>query len=184
MTATAARLITADELMALPDDGKRYELVRGELICMSPAAYRSGTTAGRLFRKLADFADEHDLGECGIPDTGFRLASNPDTVRGPDVWFLRADRLPSPEAQDRYYQGAPDLAVEIVSPSDRFREVMDKVRDYLRAGTGLVWVLDPATRTTLVFRADGSYAWVEGDGALSGEDVLPGFALPLRDVFK
>jgi Uma2 family endonuclease len=183
VAATSVKLITARELAAHAG-AKSCELARGILVSPVPGPYRSGVIAGAVAVRIARFVDAYLLGESGIRHSGFHLASDPDTVRCPDVWFLRADRLPSPEALDHYYQGAPDLAVGVLSPSDRFREVADKVRDYLLAGTRLVWVLDPATQTTLVFRADGTYTWVDGDGALDGEDVLPGFSLPLRDVFK
>jgi len=184
MAAPAPRnLMTADELMRLPDDGNRYELAEGVLIAMAPAAFRSGRLAGRIYRSIDAFVEDHGLGACGVPDTGFKLFSNPDTVRQPDVWFVRRERLPSPDEETRYFEGAPDLAVEVLSPSDRFNEVMLKVRDYLRAGTRLVWVFDPGPRTVGVFRADGSYTLVGADGTLHGEDVLPGFSLPLATIW-
>jgi Uma2 family endonuclease len=182
-TSTSDRPMTAEDLMALPDDGTRYELSRGVLICMSPAAYWSGKIGGRIARKMGNFAEEHGLGECGVPDTGFRLSRNPDTVREPDVWFIRSDRLPTREAESEYFDGPPDIAGEVISPTDRFEDVMRKVRDYLDAGTRLVWAFDPGPRTTLVFRPDGSFAFVDEDGILDGEDVLPGFTLPLKEIW-
>lgn len=183
-TTTPKRLMTAAELMALPDDGNRYELSRGVLICMAPAVYRSGIIGGRVFARLNAFVEQHRLGVCGIPDSGFKLTSDPDTVREPDAWFVRADRVPPKAKQAEYFAGAPDLAVEVLSPSDRFNDVMLKVKEYLEAGTRLVWVIDPEARATGVFRADGSYSFVAEDGILDGEDVLPGFTLPLRDVLR
>jgi Uma2 family endonuclease len=174
--------MTADVLAALPDDGTLYELSRGMLVCMSPASYEPGRVGSRLMRRLFAFLDEHQLGECGSGETGFLLASDPDTVRAPDIWFIRAARIPA-EKITGYFPGPPDLAVEVLSPSDRFREVMLKVRDYLEAGTPLVWALDPQSRVTAVFRPGQPVRFLDEGGVLEGEDVLPGLALPLREVF-
>lgn len=174
--------MTAEELMALRDDGNRYELSRGALICMSPSSYGPSKIAGRIITKVGSFVDRHRLGDYGTAEGGFQLASQPDTVRAPDVWFVRADRVPPAELQSKFYAGPPDLAVEVLSPSDRFNDVMQKVREYLGAGTRLVWVVDPEGRTAGVFRADGSYMLLDETGVLDGEDVLPSFTLPLRDV--
>jgi Uma2 family endonuclease len=179
---SAVPRMTAEDLMALPDDGHRYELSQGVLVCMSPAAYWSGKFGRRIASRIGAFVDEHKLGDCGVPDTGFKLTSNPDTVREPDVWFVSAERLPPADQQQRYFEGAPDLAVEVLSPTDRFDEVMRKVREYLDAGTRLVWVFDPDERTAGVFRPDGSYTKVGEDGTLDGENLLPGFELPLHDI--
>jgi Uma2 family endonuclease len=139
-------LMTAEELMELPDDGSTfYELSRGILICMSPSAYQPSRIAGTLLVRLGGFVDQHNLGEYGSADGGFKLASNPDTVRAPDVWSVRTDRAPAAE-DPGFYNGPPDLAIEVLSPSDRFHKVMLKIRDYLDAGTPLVWVLDPRSK--------------------------------------
>jgi Uma2 family endonuclease len=176
--------MTAEELMELPDDGSTfYELSRGILICMSPSAYQPSRIAGVLLVRLGGFVDQHNLGEYGSADGGFKLASNPDTVRAPDVWFVRADRAPAAE-DPGFYNGPPDLAIEVLSPSDRFHKVALKIRDYLDAGTPLVWVLDPESKLTAVFRPGAPVRFIETDGTLDGEDVLPGFSLPLRDVLR
>ena len=179
------KMMTADELLDLPDDGNVYELSRGMLICMSPLAYAPSRIAGKALVRLGGFVDEHGLGDYGSAEGGFRLASDPDTVRAPDIWFVRAERLPPDEAAaEQYYSGPPDLAVEVLSPSDRFDQVMGKVRDYLEAGTLLLWVLDPRSQTAAVFRPGQPVRFLDIDDALDGEDVLPGFTLPLRDVFR
>ena len=137
-------LMTADELLALPDDGRcQYELVRGRLIAMSPSSSRPAIVAGRVFRPLSNFVEEQRLGVCGGADWGFRLAMDPDTVRSPDCAFVRAERVPADGVPDGFWPGAPDLAVAVLSPSNRFAEILERVEDYLAAGTRLIWIFDP-----------------------------------------
>jgi|SRR5215212_6650155 len=183
-TAPAPRLLTADELAAMPDNGHVYELSRGMLVCMSPTSYSPGRVGGRLMLKIFAFVDDHNLGDYGSAETGFRLRSDPDTVRAPDAWFVRAERIPAGEEIVGFFPGPPDLAVEILSPSDRFNDVMAKVRDYLDADTPLVWALDPASRMTAIFRPGQPVRFLDADGVLDGEDVLPGFTLPLGEIFR
>lgn len=175
-------LMTADELAQLPDDGTLYELVRGELRVVCPSAALPGVVAWNLLLELGAFVKRNLLGVCGTADSGFRLTSNPDTVRAPDLWFVRSDRIPAAGIPRTFWPGAPDLAVEVLSPSDRFVDVLEKVRDYLEAGTRLVWVIDPEGRSAAVFRPDGLPSLMGEDGVLDGADVVPGFAVMLRDV--
>lgn len=177
-----AKLMTAEELAALPDDGHVYELSRGKLICMSPSGSLPSIVAGKILFRLAGFVEQHRLGFYGTAEGGFRLARQPDTVRAPDVWFVRGERLPAEGIPTTFWPGAPDLAIEVLSPSDRFSAVLEKVRDYIDAGTRLVWVIDPEARSAGVFRPQGPVFFVDEDGTLDGEDVLPGFSLRLRDV--
>jgi Uma2 family endonuclease len=184
MTQTASRPpMTAEDLLNLPDDGKVYELERGVLICMSPASPRSNVISVKVIRRLGDFVESHQLGEVGGSEGGFELTSDPDTVRAPDIWFVRAERVPPGGMPDEFFKGAPDIAGEVLSPSDRPGALLKKVGEYLEAGARLVWVLFPKTRTAIVYRADGTVTLVDGDGVIDGEDVLPGFTLRLRDVF-
>ena len=183
-TAAPRKLITAEELEVLPDDGMRYELSRGELICMSPSSTWPGIVAANILFFLGSFVHQQRLGRCGTADSGFRLASDPDTVRAPDVWFIRAERIPTPRPSRGFWAVAPDLAVEVLSPSDRWTDVLRKVSEYLAAGTRLVWVIDPEGRFARVFRADRAPLSVSEDGSLDGEDVIPGFLLPLRNVLE
>ncbi|MGH2602933.1 MAG: Uma2 family endonuclease [Dehalococcoidia bacterium] len=185
MTAAAPhRLMTADELFDLPDNGTLYELSRGTLICMSPSSYGPSQIAGAVIVRVGSFIEQNKLGEFGTAEGGFKLTASPDTVRAPDVWFVRAKRVPPGENRERFYDGPPDLAIEILSPSDRFHHVMLKVRDYMEANTPLLWVLDPKSKITAVFRSGSPVRFVDIDGVLDGEDVLPGFTLPLRDVLR
>lgn len=181
--APAATFMTAGELLEMPDDNRhQYELVRGKLICMAPSSSRPSIVAMRAAVRIGSFIDQHGLGIYGGADWGMRLASNPDTVRAPDFGFIRAERVLPEGIPAGFWPGGPDLAVEVLSPSDRFAAVMERVQDYLDAGTRLVWAIDPESRHAAVFRPAGPVTWVDENGVLDGEDILPGFSLPLRDV--
>jgi Uma2 family endonuclease len=174
-------LMTADELLHVHIPDKRVELVRGVLVVSEPPGFLHGGVTARLAKVLIDYSDTHGLGQVVAGDAGFKIESDPDTVRGPDVAFVRRERVPHPSPIG--YAGlAPDLAVEVLSPGDRPGEVLAKVADWLTAGTRLVWVVDPQRRVTRVYRYDGSETLVTAEGALDGEDVLPGFSCPLASV--
>jgi Uma2 family endonuclease len=181
--AAAERLITAEDLFHMPDNGCRYELVKGELIRMAPAGARHGEIASRLDRRLGGYVEAQGLGVVCATDTGFRLAQNPDTVRAPDVSFVARERIPAEGVPEQYWPFAPDLAVEVVSPSDSFDEVAAKVSDYLAAGTRLVWIVHPRTRTVMIYRATGEVRLLQPQEELSGEDVIPGFSCRVEELF-
>jgi Uma2 family endonuclease len=178
--ATQLRTMTADELLAMPDDGIRRELVEGELREMVPAGGDHGEIGMRLGWRLAQYVETGKLGVVYSSDTGFRLARDPDTVRCPDVGFI---------ARERYarFKGvvdrAPDLAVEVVSPHDTYSEVRSKVHQYLEAGTQMVIVLDPPSRTADVYRSRTDIRELSENDVIDGEDVVPGWRLPVRDIF-
>ena len=174
-------LMTADELLHVHLPDKQVELVRGVLMVRELPNYRHGQVMARLSNALLTYAGAHDLGDVLAGDSGFKLESDPDTVRGPDVAFIRRERVPHP-APVGFAAFAPDLVVEVLSPNDRPGEVLAKVADWLSAGTLLVWVIDPERRTARVYRADGSQTLVAVDGALTGEDVLPGFNCSLASI--
>jgi len=157
------------------------ELVDGWVVELTPSRFDHSRVAFRLGRAVADYADAHALGDVTGEQGGYILARRPDTVRCPDFAFVRAERIHLLSA-DGFFEGAPDLAVEVVSPGDRPAEMRAKVAQYLAAGTRLVWVVDPDERAVEVWRADGTSEWIR-DGSLSGEDVLPGFELPLGRIF-
>jgi len=173
--------LTADDLLHLNLPNKRTELVRGVLVVREPAGYRHGDVAARLTNLLMNHVNAHDLGRVLAAETGFKLATDPDTVRAPDVAFIRRERLPDPPPTG-YAALAPDLVVEVLSPDDRPGEVLAKIADWLRAGTQLVWVVDPARHAARVYRADGSESLAAQDGMLDGEDVVPGFVCRLSEV--
>ena len=174
-------LMTADELLHVRIPDKRVELVRGKLVVREPAGLRHGRIAMELARLLANYVDDRGIGRVYAAETGFAVARDPDTVRAPDVAFIRQDRLPDPEPLG-FPDLAPDLVVEVLSPDDRSGEILAKVADWLSASTRLVWVVDPLRRVARVYRDDGTETIVTTDGALEGEDVLPGFACPLEQI--
>lgn len=178
-----ATTITADDLLRLPNDGWRYELVRGELVRMSPTSSRSSLVSSNIHNLVASFVKRKRLGLCGDSDWGFVLATNPDIVRAPDVGVVLAARIPAEGIPPGYWPGAPDFAVEVISPSDRFADVLEKVEEYLAHGTRLVWVIDPEARKAIVFRPGQPPETVGAKGTLSGEDVLPGFTLRLAAIW-
>jgi len=173
--------VTAEELLTLSIPDKRVELVRGMLVVREPAGYAHGRVAMNLAVRLATYVEGARAGQVFAAETGFTLARGPDTVRAPDIAFVRRDRLPEPATQG-FPDLAPDLVVEVLSPDDRPGEVLAKVADWLSAGTRLVWVVDPERRLARVYRHDGSETIVTAEGALDGEDILPGFSCSLVSI--
>jgi len=176
--------MTVDDLERLPEsDDVLYELDERRLICLSPAASLSTIVAANVTIEMGMFVRQHGLGICFSSEAGVRRTVNPDTVRAPDVSFVRTDHIPKDGVPRRgHWQGAPDLAVEVLSPSNRPGEMWRRIGDLLNAGTRLIWVMDPERRTVLTICPGGDMPLIGEDGVLDGEDVLPGFALPLRDV--
>jgi Uma2 family endonuclease len=183
--AAAARPMTAEELLRLPTGmGERYELVSGELKIMSPASSRHGRVALRIGSLLEQAVRSGHLGATFGAETGFVLSRNPDTVRAPDAAFVAAARLPAGELPDGYFRGAPDLAVEVISPSEAAADINRKVTEYFEAGARLVWVVYPDTRQVVVFRsARESVALSSGD-TLDGGELVPGFACRVGELFE
>jgi Uma2 family endonuclease len=180
---TNTRLMTADDLWELPDDGMRHELVRGELRTMPPTGLGHADHESLFDGSLGPYVRRHQLGRVFTGEPGFVLATNPDTVRAPDVAFITRERLQASGVPTGYFHGAPDLAVEIVSPNDRYTEVSEKVAEWLTHGTRLVLVADPRRRTVTAYRPDQTFRIYGIDDALSGEDVVPGWSLSVRELF-
>ncbi len=174
-------LLTADELQHVYVPDKRVELVRGLLVVRELPGMRHARVAMDLALALGAHVRAAALGRV-YAEAGFKLASNPDTVRGPDIAFISRGRIPDPEPTG-FAGFAPDLVVEVISPGDRAGEVLAKVADWLSAGTRLVWVLDPARRVARVYRDDGTEQILTADESLDGGDVVPGFSCPLREIF-
>jgi Uma2 family endonuclease len=183
VTASEKELLTAEDLWQLPDDGQKHELVAGELIHKPPAGFLHGTIAGNLARLLGEHATQHDLGVICVSETGFTLHHNPDTVRAPDVAFVSKERVLAQGKPEKFWDGAPDVAVEVVSPNDRFDDVWEKVQEYLAAGVRLVWVALPRSKSIIVYHPDGEVKILREGDELHGEDVLPGFVCPVRHIF-
>ena len=177
---TAHGLMTADELERLPDSDKPTELVRGRMIVREPPGARHGDIVVNLIVVVSQFVRARHLGRV-LTESGFVLFTDPDTVRGPDISFVRHERMPDPIPRG-FVRVAPDLAIEVLSPSNRPGEVLEKVADYLNAGTLLVWVIDPDRRQARVHRADGTVSVISNSENLDGEDLLPGFSCALAQV--
>lgn len=183
MSPTTLQPVTADELLYMPHGEFRYELVKGELKKMSPTGGEHGVTVIRLSWPLAQYVQLNQLGlVCGA-ETGFKIASDPDTVRAPDVAFVSHDRIPVTGIPRGFWPGAPDLAVEVVSPGDTVYEVDEKVEEWLAAGARAVWLVNPKRRTVTVHRASGESAALREHDNLDGEDVVPGFLCPVAEIF-
>ena len=180
--ATQARLITAEQLWKMPGDQRR-ELVRGELRTMAPAGSEHGAIINNLAFLLTAHVRNDGLGVVFGAETGFVLARNPDVVRGADVAFVRADRIPAAGIPKKFWEGPPDLAVEVLSPSDLLDETEEKIDDYLGASTSLVWLVNPRRRTITIYRPGEKPRMLGKDDSLSGEDVIPGFNCQVAEAF-
>ena len=177
--------VTAAELLALPTGlGRRYELVAGELREMSPSGWRHGKVVMRLSARLAAYVDEHDLGVVFGAETGFRLGSNPDTVRAPDISFISKQNLPEREPNDGFWPGPPDLAVEVVSPGDRAAEVDEKTAAWLTGGCAAVWIVDPKLKSVAIHRSGADFQLFNAGSNLQDDYVVPGFTCAVLELFR
>ncbi len=184
MAATQPKLMTADELWALGDDGYRHDLIEGEPYRMSPASPKHGKFAARVARYLDVFVDEHSLGEVFAAESGFLLSRNPDTVLAPDAAFVRSEKIPPEDQQDGFWEVVPDLVVEVISPSDTVGYLVDKVAAYLDAGVEAVLTIDPRRRTLSIHTQDGISRILRDSEVLELPDILPGFSLPVGEIFR
>ena len=186
--ATTAKLMTAEQFMRIPDDGYRYELVRGELRKMAAASFDHGVYASRIVETLLPFVRGNRLGEVPLTEPGFLLGTDPDHVRIPDVCFVRQERIDAAERPFVFFSGAPDLVVEVISPNDRYTDVDDKVGEWLEGGAGMVIVVNPRNRTVRVhspaaLRQAQETELTEAD-TLDGGDVVAGWSMPVADIFS
>ncbi len=178
------RLTTVTDLERLAPEGDRWELIRGELRRVAAAGGRHGEIAYEFGRRIGNHVVEGRLGRLYSSDTGFVLARDPDVVLMPDVAFVRKERLPGAAEREGIMPLAPDLVVEVVSPTDRSADVEEKVGLYLAGGVVVVWVAEPRRRAVAV-HCPSVPALVVGEGeALDGGDLLPGFRLPVEEVFR
>ncbi len=179
-----SRSFTIDDLYAMPDDGCHYELQAGVLVSEPVPGWRHGRVAFRVAELVGAHVRKNRLGAVVTNDSGFILSRSPDTVRGPDVSFVSRERLTSVGDPEAAFPGAPDLAVEILSPSNTPARMHAKVADYLAAGTRLVWVVDPQTKTVVEYRSLLSPRILLPGDALEAEDMLPGLALDVAELFE
>ena len=163
----------------LESDLEGYEYIKGEIIRMPAASLEHGIICSKVYLSLALYVQEHQLGIVVTPDTGFQVG---ERVLKPDVAFLSTDSLP--DDHSRACPVPPDLAVEVVSPSDAFQRVIDKAFAYLEAGTQIVWVLEPRSKTIMVFRSEIDIKTLTRKDTLTGEDVVEGFSCPVAQLFE
>ena len=180
---STATTFTADQLWEMPDDGNRYELVSGLLRMMSPSGWRHGEIVGRLHSRLGPHIEKHKLGKAFGAETGFLISRDPDTVRAPDVAFIANENLPATDPAEAFWPGAPDLAVEVLSPSDKTGEVDEKIQAWLAARCRAVWVVDPKLQTVTACRSASDVAVLAVDQILEGGEVVQGFRCPVAEIF-
>ncbi len=181
--ATAAKPMSANELLASPLNQQRCELVRGELIMMSPSGYRHGGVIIKIASRINQMVETQNLGRVLGAETGFILQRNPDTVRAPDVAFVCRERDEAQANKTGFFDGAPDLAIEVLSPSDRATEVLAKVHCWLDNGTREVWVLDPELKQVTIHRQNSEPCLFQEHDMLPGGELLPGFVCPVNSIF-
>ncbi|GAB4192587.1 MAG: Uma2 family endonuclease [Roseiflexaceae bacterium] len=181
--AAKVKILTVEELDQVLSTNKHTELVRGELRQKPLASQQHGELTFEIGLIVGTFVRQHRLGKMYAAETGFVLARNPDSVRAPDIAFVSADRVVTQPRRDGFFEGAPDLAIEVVSPGDTDSEVAEKVLDYLRAGVRLVWIVRPRSQTVTAHRSLKEARTLTAEEMLEGEDVLPGFRVPVADLF-
>lgn len=178
----ATKPVSVEEFEAMPLEG-RWELVNGELVEMSPSAEEPSAISAAITGLLWHFVRTHRLGRVYTAEGGFVLFPDRATVRAPDIAFVRADRVPHGEARKHFARLAPDLVVEVLSPTDRTSEVVAKIEMYQEAGVPLIWLVDPAEATITVIAAGQPTTILKSADTLDGGDVLPGFPMPVADIF-
>jgi Uma2 family endonuclease len=181
--AIKEKLYTAEELLHLPDDGMRRELVEGELKEMTPAGNEHGYVALRIASKLEQYVDDNKLGRTYAAETGFKIESDPDTVRAPDAAFISRERLENCGHIKGFWPGAPDLAVEVVSPGDTHAQVVEKSLAWLDAGCRMVLVVEPERKVVTVYRSREDIRILTGEEVVDGADVVPDWQLPVSGIF-
>lgn len=181
--AIASELLTADDFRQLPEDGRLYELVRGCAIMLVRPGYRHGKVCSEVVRLLGNFNAQHALGTVIANDAGVITQRDPDTVRGPDVAFYSFARMPAESVPVGYPDAPPEIVVEVLSPHDRWPEVLGKAAEYLRAGVSVVCVLDPEARSATICRADGPPQVLAPDQDLALPELHAEFRVPVARFF-
>lgn len=180
---TTTQTITIAEIERTGGPEGLWELIEGEFVEMPAAGGRHGRLGVNVSSQLRAFVSAHGLGYVYDAQTGFVLSEQPPTIRVPDVGFVRTERLPEGFDDGGFLRVAPDLVVEIISPSDRMVEILAKVVMWLESGTSLLWLVNAATQTVTVYVPDGDLQVLTVEDTLDGGEILPGFSLPVRDIF-
>ena len=181
---TQTGLVTADELFTMPDTKHGCELVRGKIIKYMPAGNLHGIIALKIGRIVGNFVEENNLGVVVAAETGFIISRNPDTVCAPDAAFIGNEKLAEYGIMEGFFPDAPDLAIEVVSPNDKKRDIEDKVQDYLAAKVKLIWTIYPQKQIVVVHRQSKVVSVLFETDELEGEEVLPNFKFPLEKLFR
>ncbi|PJF31674.1 MAG: Uma2 family endonuclease [Candidatus Thermofonsia Clade 1 bacterium] len=177
--------LTGDDLLEVQaQTGKSYELIDGELVEVSPTGGFHGNIEFSLALLLGNYVRQHQLGRILVGEVGFYLRNDPYTVRGADVAFIRAERVPPEGIPSGFLSLVPDLVVEIVSPNDRDAEIAQKVAEWLNFGVETVWVVYPNERSVHVHMRSGESRVLSGDAMLEGQGALAGFSVPVRALFE
>jgi Uma2 family endonuclease len=176
--------MTPEEFLLYPLSDVKAELVRGELRVTPPPGAPHGCAAVNLVLLIGAYAKAHGLGQVFADGFGYELIDLPRTVRVPDASFVRAERLPAGGFKPGLFQGAPDLAIEVLSPGETASELQEKLDDYRVSGTPLVWVVDPIRRTVTVVASDAPSRSLREDERLDGGGVIPGFSCSVADIFE
>lgn len=184
MAVQQARRLTVEDLYVMDDLPERFEVIRGEIVEMTPPIWRHTSIGARVNKALILWLENHPIGEA-VVEGGYVFSRDPLMMLIPDVSFLSAERIPSDEESDRILETIPELVIEVISPSDRASRVNAKVMTYLETGVKLVWVIDPPSKTATVHAAarPGLSHILHVGEALDGEDILPGFSLPIAVIF-
>ena len=173
--------LTIADIERNPPEGN-WELIKGELAAVNPTSYRSARVTARILRLLDEYAETHQLGDVVGPDAGFGIFPDENTLVAPDVGFIASHRIPPAADQEHFARLAPDLVVEVMSPSDRMTDALRKINLYLEAGVAVVWLVEPGPRTISIFRPDQTPRRLAGDEIIAAEPVLPGFQMKVDDL--
>lgn len=181
--AVSQHLMTAEMLLRLPDAHQRHELIAGELRTMAPSGAEHGKLTITVGSELRTFVLAHQIGEVFGAKTGFLLEADTDTARAPDGAFVSRERAQAAGRMTGYWPGAPDLAIEVISPNDLYTEVEEKVAMWLAHDTRMVIVVNPRGRTVAAHRSATEVRHLTADDVLDGEDVVPGWSVPVKELF-
>jgi Uma2 family endonuclease len=186
MATVAEKLITAEQFARIPApaDGSKQELVRGVIVAMAPPpGFRHGLRQGKVYKLIDNYATSTKRGRA-VVESGVRTEHDPDSVRGPDVSYWSVERLPLELEPVGYPDVSPDLCVEVLSPSNTLKKILDKLHEYFASNVRMVWTVDPETRTVTVYRSADEGRVLHENATLNGDDVLPGFTCRVAEFFE